>query len=143
MGILDLVFPGKTKFGVAANVFSAHHMIPKISPEIVKQALHDIVERLVDGYASRTPEEAYFTFLDCDRRTQLNIFAQAFDNINISPLLNGEYWTRVRNPMLPTIYDDNAFAAVHGRFFKMYGLRIHLPENPFSSEELSQILSIK
>jgi hypothetical protein len=143
MGLLDIVFPGKTKLGVAANILAAKYTLEGVSPKIVGDALHDIVDKLWRGYNQGSPEEAYLYFMDKPRNVQLNLFAQAFDNINIAPLLKGEYWTRVRNPLLPTIYDDSFLTIVSGRFYKMYGEDIHVPNEPFTPEELEVLLGMK
>lgn len=140
MGLLDLVFPGKTKFGVAANILAAHYTINEVSPKIIKMALHDIVDKLWKGYNQKSPENAYMMFLSLTRNEQLNLFAHAFNNVNIAPMLNGEFWTIVKNPLLPSIYDKLSMEVVRSRFVKMYGEDIDVPQEPFTSEELGFLL---
>ena len=143
MGLLDLILPGKTKFGIAANILAAHYTFMNISPKIIQMALHDIVEQLWKGYSHSTPEEAYIHFLKEPRNVQLNIFAHAFNNINIAPMLKGEHWTIVRNPLLPTIYDKTFLDVVRGRFYKMYGEYIDIPNEPLTSEDFGLLLDMK
>jgi len=142
MGLLDLVFPGKTKMEVAANIVNANYNLNNLPPEINKKALHDVVQKLFQGFNQETPEDAYAMFLGEPRTIQLNILSLAYQNINIAPLLNGEYWRWVKNPFLPTIYDNSILEAVTSRMKKQYGMNIEIPSAPITSNELSEIFRI-
>ncbi len=139
MGLLDLVFPMKTKFGVAANILSAEYALKNLSPDIIKRALNDVIHKLQNGFNLKNEEEAFSRFLREDRQTQLNVLALAFDNINISPLQRGEYWTFTKNPFNPTIYDESAMDAVKSRYRKTYREDFSISSQPITSEELSEI----
>ena len=62
MGLLDLVFPGKTKMEVAANIINAFYNLNNLPPEINKKAaVPDIPLRPVfRGYE----ESAFVNFLE-------------------------------------------------------------------------------
>ena len=81
-------------------------------------------------------------FLGEPRKIQLNTLSLAYRNINIAPLLNGEYWRYIKNPFLPTIYDDSIFAAVNSRIIKQYGIEIYIPDEPITSAELASIFQL-
>jgi hypothetical protein len=142
MGLLDLVFPGKTKMEVAANIINANYNLTNLPPEINKKALHDVIQKLYQGFNQKTPEDAYAMFLGEPRTIQLNILSLAYQNINIAPLLNGEYWRWVKNPFLPTIYDDSILNAVTSRMKKQYGMNLQIPNTPITSNELADIFEI-
>ena len=142
MGLLDLVFPGKTKMEVAANIINAAYNLENLPPEVSRNAFHDIIDKLQHGYNRETPEDAYRMFLNESRKIQLNILSLAYDNINIAPLLKGEYWRYVKNPLLPTIYDERMFNTVMRRIRKQYGISIDIPDNPISSKELTNIFQL-
>lgn len=142
MGLLDLVFPGKTKMEVAANIVNANYNLNNLPPEINKKALHDVIQKLYQGFNQETPEDAYAMFLGEPRTIQLNILSLAYQNINIAPLLNGEYWRWVKNPFLPTIYDDSILEAVTSRMKKQYGMNLQIPSTPITSNELTDIFNI-
>lgn len=143
MGLLDLVFPGKTKMEVAANIINAFYNLNNLPPEINKKAFHDIIDKLQRGFNQKTPEDAYLMFLEESRKTQLNILALAYNNINIAPLLNGEYWRYIKNPFIPSIYDENIFDSVKRRINKQYGITINIPNESISSEELFDLFQLK
>ena len=115
------------------------HNLP---PEINKKAVHDIVDKLQSGFNQKTHEDAYFMFLGEPRRIQLNILALAYNNINIAPLLKGEYWRYVKNPFLPTIYNETIFESVKSRIEKQYGIAADIPDEPFSGDELFEIFQL-
>jgi hypothetical protein len=142
MGLLDLVFPGKTKMEVAANIVNANYNLNNLPPEINKKALHDVIQKLHQGFNQETPEDAYAMFLGEPRIIQLNILSLAYQNINIAPLLNGEYWRWVKNPFLPTIYDDSILEAVTSRMKKQYGMNLQIPSTPITSNELAEIFKV-
>ena len=142
MGLLDLVFPGKTKMEVAANIINADYNLKNLPPEINKKAFHDIIEKLHHGFNQKTPEDAYSMFLGEPRKIQLNILSLAYQNINIAPLLNGEYWRYVKNPFLPTIYDESIFEAVTSRMSKQYGITINIPGEPITSDEQFNVFQL-
>jgi hypothetical protein len=142
MGLLDFVFPGKTKMEVAANIINANYNLNNLPPEINKKALHDVIQKLFQGFNQETPENAYAMFLGEPSKIQLNTLSLAYQNINIAPLLNGEYWRWVKNPFLPTIYDDSIFEAVKSRMSKQYGINLEIPREPITSHELSEIFSM-
>lgn len=142
MGLLDLVFPGKTKMEVAANIINAEYNLRNLPPKINKKAFHDIIDKLHHGFNQKTPEDAYSMFLGEPRKVQLNTLSLAYRNINIAPLLNGEYWRYVKNPFLPTIYDDSIFSAVKARIIKQYGIEIDMPDEPITNAELFSIFQL-
>ncbi len=142
MGLLDLVFPGKTKMEVAANIINADYNLHNLPPEINKNAFHDIVDKLQHGFNQKTHEDAYLMFLGEHKKIQLNILALAYSNINIAPLLKGEYWRYVKNPFLPTIYDEMIFESVKRRIEKQYGIAIDIPDEPLSGDELFEIFQL-
>jgi hypothetical protein len=142
MGFLDLVFPGKTKMEVAANIINANYNLHNLPPDINKSAFHDIIDKLQRGYNQKTPEDAYFMFLGEPRMIQLNILALAYNNINIAPLLKGEYWRYIKNPFLPTIYSEMIFESVKNRIKKQYRVSIVIPIEPFSINELYEIFQL-
>lgn len=142
MGLLDLVFPGKTKMEVSANIINAAYNLEHLPPDINRRAFNDIIEKLQHGFNQKDHEEAYLMFLGESRKIQLNILALAYNNINIAPLINGEYWRYVKNPFLPTIYDDAIFDAVSSRIRKQYGITVIIPNKPISGDELYNIFKL-
>jgi hypothetical protein len=141
MGLLNFILPNKSKFDLATNVLMAEYNLSKVSGNTTKAAMYDIISNLIIGFRLDTQEKAYARFLSESRLVQLALLANGFSNTNVAPMLQGEFWTHIRNPFLPNIYDSNSIDAVRSRIFKTHGEDIEISDDPITSEELSLLFS--
>jgi hypothetical protein len=139
MGLLDLVFPGKTKMEVAANIINAEYNLCNIHPHLTIKAFKDVTDKLWKGYNRDSPEDAFSYFLEMPRNLQLNILALAYNNTSTAPLINGEYWTYVKNPILPQIYDQKILFTVYRRIQKQYDVDIEMSSHSITKGDLEML----
>ncbi len=141
MGFLDLFFPGRVKFGVAANIIAAEYTLQNAPPELVKKAFADVFCYLAKTQNLDSPEAARKQFLSKPRNVQLNLLALAFHRIGISPMLKTEFWTEVDNPLKRLLYSTPHLEIVRKRINKKNHYMYDMNKLPITAAELEKILS--
>jgi hypothetical protein len=75
------------------------------------------------GFPNMSDDQVFDMFNNHERLSQLNLLALAFNEMGISPPVNGESWMPVRNPLMLST-DSSDLQANAGHFRRKHGLTL-------------------
>jgi hypothetical protein len=130
---LKKLLPSPKKLNAATNALLAEHSISLIElvgeNPFVKELKSGVVSAWRhSGFPNMNEEYIYERFNSFTRFQQLNILAMAFNELNQAPMLQGEFWQNVKNPLLPNLEDKQHINSVAARLKSKHGVDIHIPE---------------
>lgn len=132
MGLLSKLFD-MPSFSGATNALLVELTLPTLTPSQRAQLKVQLVEVFrTRGFSDMPAEVALVDLSQATRVAQLNILALAMKELGYKPPLKKEVLHKVRDPLDPSLADEDALRAVARRLKWKYGVEIWIGSEPIS-----------
>lgn len=134
------MIPSPKKLDAATNALLAEHLLQYVELVPENSFAKELRDKIVDvwrlsGFPSIKDSAVAESFNNESRFAQLNIIAQAFNELGIYPMLPNEFWHPVSNPFIPGLDDDDHIQAVMKRLQSNHGVNLQIPSGRFQMKE--------